>query len=247
MRDVAGKSRKVLGHAPPTAAELRRALRACANAADAALLQKYFQTGPGGYAEGDRFLGVRVPAVRAVARANRDASLSVARTLLRSRWHEERLLALLLMVDRYRRGDVVQKQAVFDVYLANFAHVDNWDLVDSSAPGIVGAHLAPHDTALLDRLAQSGSVWSRRVAMLATLAHIKRDEFTSAFHVAGILLHDPHHLIHKAVGWMLREIGARDRRAEVSFLDAHWHTMPRTAVRYAIEHFTPAARRRYAH
>jgi 3-methyladenine DNA glycosylase AlkD len=167
--------------------------------------------------------------------------------LLQSRWHEERLLALFLLVSRYQRGDATERQAVFDAYVARLDHVDNWDLVDSSAPQIIGAHLAPDDTALLERLAHSARLWDRRVAMLATQYHIKRDEFRPALRIAELLRHDTHDLIHKAVGWMLREIGERDRAVEVRFLDAHWRTMPRTAVRYAIEHLTPVARRRYTH
>ena len=244
---VSATSAKRGTNAQPTAAGLRRALRERSDAADAVNLARFFQTGPGGYAEGDKFLGVRVPTVRAIVKGNRSASLDVAVALLHSRWHEERLLALLLMVHRYQRGNAVERQVVFEAYLANLAQINNWDLVDSSAEHIVGAHVLATDLALLEQLAASDHLWSRRVAMLATLYHIKRREFAPALHIAARLLDDPHHLMHKAVGWMLREIGKRHRTTLVAFLDAHWKVMPRTAVRYAIEHFTPAARRRYTH
>jgi 3-methyladenine DNA glycosylase AlkD len=230
-----------------TAATLRRKLRAQASATDAVHLQRFFKTGPGQYGEGDRFLGVRVPAVRAIVRAHREATLNVMCALLRSRWHEDRLLALLLMVQQHQRGSPAQQQAVFEAYLGHLPYVNNWDLVDSSAEYIVGPHVSVHDLALLLRLARSVSLWERRTAMLATFHHIKHGDFGPAVQIATILCHDSHDLMHKAVGWMLREIGKRDRGVEVAFLDAHWHTMPRTAVRYAIEHFSPAARRRYTH
>jgi 3-methyladenine DNA glycosylase AlkD len=186
-----------------------------------------------------------VPAIRALVRAHRGTSLAVCRTLLRSQWHEERMLALLLMVDAYPRGDLAQRQAIVDAYLANLPHVNNWDLVDSSAPHILGAHLAPTDTAVLDALAASDNLWARRVAMLATQFHVRRDEFAPAIRIATALRHDPHPLLHKAVGWMLREVGERDRDTELAFLVRHWRTMPRTAVRYAIEKLPPSDRRRF--
>jgi 3-methyladenine DNA glycosylase AlkD len=244
---VSASTTRAVAAPPATAAALRRALRAAADPSDVAQQARYFKTGPGEYAEGDRFLGVRVPAIRAIVRAHRHATLATARTLLRSRWHEERLLALLLLVARHARAGTTEQQAILDAYLEDLVHVDNWDLVDSSAPHLVGPHVSPDDLGLLERLARSPRVWDRRVAMLATQFHIRRDEFSPALHIAELLRRDPHDMIHKAVGWMLREIGERDRAAEVRFLDAHWHTMPRTAVRYAIEHFTPAARRRYTH
>lgn len=232
-----------------SAARLRSALRAQANAADAEQLQRFFQTGPGGYAEGDRFLGVRVPAIRQIVRANRGTSLATCVLLLRSRWHEERMLALLLMVQSYQRGDAATRTAIFEAYLQHLPHIDNWDLVDTSAEHIVGAQLGievgSDGMRLLDTLAASPSHWERRIAMLATFHQIRRQHFASALHVAFLLRHDPHPLLHKAVGWMLREIGKRARDVEIAFLDAHWRTMPRTAVRYAIEHFPPHIRQKY--
>ncbi len=208
-------------------------------------MHDFFQAGPGGYGEGDRFLGITVPAIRTVARAGRDASLSVAITLLRSEWHEERLLALILMVRMSERGDAEVRQRVFDEYLANIRHVDNWDLVNTSAPTIVGGHVARDDIGVLVRLAEAASPWQRRIAMLATLHHIRQREFAPALQIAALLRQDPHPMLHKAVGWMLKEIGERDRAVALHFLDAHWRTMPRTAVRYAIEKFPAALRRRF--
>lgn len=231
--------------APASAASLRAALRAQASAADAQQALRFFQAGPGGYAEGDRFLGVRVPAVRAIVRANKHVALDTCLALLRSRWHEERLLALLLLVRMHQRGDDATQRAVFEATLANLRHIDNWDLVDTSVEHLIGPHVPADDLRLLERLAGSTSLWERRIAMLATFHHLRRNEFAPTLHIAQLLLGDAHHLIHKATGWLLREVGERDRATLDRFLDAHWRDMPRTAVRYATEHFTPAERRPY--
>lgn len=231
---------------PPTsAAALRAALRAHATPERAEHARRYFQAEPGGYADGDHFLGVRVPDVRAIVRANRTVALETCLTLLRSRWHEERLLALLLLVRLHQRGDEAMQRAVFDATLADLRHIDNWDLVDTSVEHLIGPHVPVDDLGLLARLARSESVWERRTAILATFHHLRRGEFAPTLHIASLLLDDPHHLIHKATGWLLREVGQRDHAVLVAFLDAHWRAMPRTAVRYAIEQFTPAQRQRY--
>lgn len=208
-------------------------------------MHHFFQAGAGGYGEGDRFLGITVPAIRTVARVGRNASLSVAITLLRSGWHEERLLALIMMVRLYERGDAEVRQGVFDEYVANIRQVNNWDLVDTSAPTIVGGHLARDDIGVLVRIAESENPWQRRIAMLATFHHIKQGEFAPALRIAALLRHDPHAMLQKAVGWMLKEIGERDPAVAVRFLDTHWRTMPRTAVRYAIEKFPTSLKRRF--
>ena len=228
-----------------TLGALRRELRAQADANDAANLQWFFKTGPGEYAAGDRFLGLRVPAVRRLARTYRDLPMKDAITLLQSKWHEERLLALFLLVDRYRRGKPDDKQLVYDAYLGHTKHINNWDLVDSSAHHIVGPHVAPSDISVLERLAQSPDLWERRIAVLATFHWIKERQFAPALRIATMLLGDPHDLIHKAVGWMLREIGKRDRAVEMAFLREHCRTMPRTSLRYAIEHFPERERKRW--
>ncbi|HEX6099957.1 MAG TPA: DNA alkylation repair protein [Thermoanaerobaculia bacterium] len=226
-------------------ASLRRELRAAANPDHARVARSFFKTGPGQYGEGDQFLGIRVPVLRTFVRSHQTLSLEDVEKLLQSKWHEERLVALLLLVRRYERGDDAEREAVYALYFRRMAHIDNWDLVDSSAPYIVGAHLRDRDRAPLYTLAQSPSVWERRIAMLATQHFIRRGEFRDALAIATLLLHDPHDLIHKAAGWILREIGNRDRAAEEKFLRKHAARMPRTMLRYAIEKFPAELRRRY--
>jgi len=228
-----------------TLGALRRELRAEADADDAVHLQRFFKTGPGQYGEGDRFLGVRVPVLRRLARDYRALPANDALALLQSRWHEERLLGLLLLVAIYQRGRDPDKQAVYDAYLAHTRHINNWDLVDASAEHIVGPHVIPDKLDVLERLARSPDLWERRIAMLATFHGIKQGQFAPALRIATLLLADRHDLIHKAVGWMLREIGKRDRAVEKAFLREHHRAVPRTALRYAIEHFPENERRRY--
>jgi 3-methyladenine DNA glycosylase AlkD len=229
----------------PTAAEIESRLRQLGSPQDAEFLQRYFRTGPGEYAEGDRFLGIRVPAIRQLVRTYRGTSLDEVAALLQSQWHEARLLALLLLVDTYARGDAATREAVYRLYLGSTRYINNWDLVDLSAPHVVGAHLAGGDRSELERLARSASLWERRIAMLATQHFIRRSEFGTALRIAEILVEDRHDLIHKAVGWMLREVGNRDRAAEEAFLRRHLAVMPRTMLRYAIEKFPPELRRAY--
>jgi 3-methyladenine DNA glycosylase AlkD len=205
----------------------------------------FFKTGPGEYGAHDRFLGVTVPQLRAIAREYRDMPLKYVVKLLRSPWHEERLLALLIMVGQYARADTSTRQAIHQLYLRNTKSINNWDLVDSSAAQIVGAHLESGDRRVLRRLARSTSIWERRIAMIATYHYIRQRDFTDALTIAGLLRRDEHDLIHKAVGWMLREIGKRDRGAEERFLRKHARTMPRTMLRYAIEKFPQPLRRKY--
>ena len=228
-----------------TLGALRRALRAEADADDALHLQRFFKTGPGQYGEGDRFLGVRVPVLRRLALEYRALKADDALALLQSGWHEERLLGLLLLIGIYQRGPAADKQAVYDAYLAHTRHINNWDLVDASAEHIVGPHIDPDKLGVLERLARSPDLWERRIAMLATFHWIKQRQFAPALRIATLLLNDRHDLIHKAVGWMLREIGKRDRAVEEAFLREHHSAMPRTALRYAIEHFPERERRRY--
>ena len=228
-----------------TLSAVRRDIRAEANSDDAVHLQRFFKTGPGEYGEGDRFLGLRVPALRRLARTHRSLPVADTLTLLASKWHEERLLALLLLIGHYTRGDAAGKQLVYDAYLTNTRHINNWDLVDASAEHIIGPHIAPDDPAVLERLAGSADVWERRIAMLATFHWIKRREFGPALRIAERLVNDRHDLIQKAVGWMLREIGKRDGKVERAFLREHYRTMPRTMLRYAIEKFPEPERLRY--
>ena len=227
-----------------TAATVRRALRAAATPARATAALRYFKTGPGEYGEGDRFLGVTVPDQRRVAREAGNLALLEVTKLLRSAWHEERLVALFILVRRFERGSLDERAAIFRLYLANLDRVNNWDLVDSSAPHIVGGHLRMGSRAALRTMARSRSVWERRVAILATLAFIKDGDIRDTLVIARILLHDAHDLIHKAVGWMLREVANRDPDVAQRFLDRHARSMPRTMLRYAVEKL-PRARREW--
>lgn len=220
-------------------------LRALASPEDARFLQGFFKTGPGQYGEGDRFLGIRVPVLRRVARAHRGLPLPDALALLRSEFHEARLVALLVLVDAYTRGDEAARQRIYEAYLEHARFVNNWDLVDLSAPSIVGGHLLERDQGVLDRLAGSALVWERRIAVLAAGSFIRAGRYEPTLRLARRLLDDSHDLIHKATGWMLREVGKRDRAVLETFLAAHYRAMPRTMLRYAIEKLPEARRRAY--
>lgn len=224
---------------------VERELRALANPRDAQFLQRFFKTGPGEYGEGDRFLGIRVPQLRALVRRFRTLPHEQVLIFLQSPWHERRLLALLLLVEQYRLGTDSERDTIYRAYLDNTTHINNWDLVDGSAEHIVGPRHGPGNLRLLEELARSQSLWERRIAMLATFHWIKQGEFRPALRVTTLLLRDEHDLIHKAVGWMLREIGKRDLAAEEAFLRRHYRDMPRTALRYAIERFPERRRRQY--
>lgn len=229
----------------PTADDARERLHALASPEQAATAQRYFKTGPGEYGAGDRFIGVRVPQIRALVRELAAMPLADIKRLLTSAIHEERVLALLLMVRQYERGGEQLRQRLFELYLANTRHINNWDLVDCSAEYVVGAHIADGDRSLLERLARSESLWERRIAVLASRTFIKRGEFGDTLRIAEMLIDDEEDLIHKAVGWMLREIGDRDREREQRFLRVHYRRMPRTMLRYAIEKFPEEERLRW--
>ncbi len=229
---------------PLAATDVRAALRALHDPARALGSARFFKTGKGQYGEGDQFLGITVPAQRTVARAHRDLPLPEIEALLASAIHEERLTALLILVDAYARGDDATKRACVDFYLRNLARVNNWDLVDSSAHLIVGDWLLTRDRRLLRKLARSTNLWERRVAMVATLAFIRAGESEDTFAIASLLLGDTHDLMHKAVGWMLREVGKHAGEDVLrAFLREHAAAMPRTALRYAIERFSEAERK----
>lgn len=197
---------------------------------------RFFKCGPGDYGEGDVFIAVTVPAQRAIARQFSDLPLGQVDRLLTSRIHEERLTALFILVHQFTRGDERVRRQIFTLYMKRLRFINNWDLVDSSAAQIVGGWLADKPRGLLDRLAHSKHLWSRRVAMIATFHYIQRGEHRDAIRIAAILVNDTHDLIHKAVGWMLREVGKRaSDTALTSFLERHAATMPRTMLRYAIE------------
>lgn len=205
----------------------------------------FFKTGPGQYGEGDMFLGVRVPDIRRVARLHRDAPLVEVGKLLRNEWHEARLLAVIVLVMKYKRGDAALQKEVYECYMANTRYINNWDIVDSSARQIVGAHLyvLPNGRTLLRELTTSSSMWERRIAMIATSYWLAKGKPEPTIEIAELLLDDTEDLMHKAVGWMLREMGKRVSPEVLrNFLIKYAATMPRTTLRYAIEHFDPKER-----
>ncbi|WP_444947622.1 DNA alkylation repair protein [Micromonospora ureilytica] len=229
-----------------TSVDVRRDLAGLADPRRAEASSRFLQMGPGGYGEGDRALGVSVPDQRRVAaRYWCDLSLAETTRLLIDGAHEERLTSLLILVRKFAKGDERERGQIFDTVLANTCRINNWDLVDSSAPYIVGPWLMDKDRSVLDRWAESSLVWDRRIAVMATFAFIKAGDFEWTFRIGDQLLHDPHDLVRKAVGWMLREVGNRDRAAEEEFLARRYRVMPRVMLRYAIEKFEPQRRREY--
>jgi len=231
-----------------TAADAQRELRMFSRPERVESTARFFKAYPGGYSEGDVFLACGVPATRDVAKHFAAMAFTELDKLIASKWHDDRLLALIILVNQYKKGDPAERAAIYNFYLAHKAYVNNWDLVDSSAEFIVGPELQdnPDKFAVLKPLALSGDVWDRRIAMIATFAYIKQGEADDALVIAEILLHDTHDLIQKAVGWMLREIGKRvNRDTLLRFLDTHAATMPRTTLRYAIEHLPQEQRVHY--
>lgn len=228
-----------------TAARAQRRVADLADPVAAAGAARFFKTGPGAYGEGDVFVGLNAAKLRGLAREFRDLSLTESLVLLRSKIHDERALALLIMVGRSEKGDAATKREVYDAYLANAAHVNNWDLVDVSAGPIVGGHLFERSRRPLYRLAKSKSLWERRISIVATQYFIRRDDIADTLTIAEMLLGDKHDLIHKATGWMLREVGKRDQRALEAFLRRRLDALPRTVLRYAIERFPAEKRQAY--
>jgi 3-methyladenine DNA glycosylase AlkD len=229
------------------AESLRKALRAVARPEDQEFLGRFFKTGPGEYAEGDQFLGVRVPETRKLVKLTDELAGGEVCQLVESPIHEERLLGLLIWVRRFEKGEELERRAIYRAYLDRTKFINNWDLVDTSAPQIVGGWLRDHrvEAKKLAVLARSSDLWERRIAMLATFSFIRAGEFGLTLEIAELLVNDSHDLIHKAVGWMLREAGNRDRTVLLEFLERHAATMPRTALRYAIEKLPPAERREW--
>ncbi len=224
---------------------IRKELRRLADEDIAEHSQRFFKTGKGQYGEGDRFLGIRVPALRKMARQYRGISIDEACRLLKSQFHEERLLTLFLLVAMFKKADDEGQRAVYELYLANTSFINNWDLVDCSAEHIVGAYLRGTDRQPLYDLAVSKSLWERRISIMSTFHLIKHNEFADTLRIAELLLEDKEDLIHKAVGWMLREIGKRNIEEEEKFLKKHCRQMPRTVLRYAIEKFPALKRQKY--
>jgi hypothetical protein len=229
----------------PTARLIRKRLRRVASREKAAGLMRFFKTGPGQYGEGDRFLGVMVPEIRRTVKEFCEVPLGEAAKLLCSPWHEERLCGLLLLVNTFESGGDAERKKVAALYLRNIRYINNWDLVDLTAPKIVGPYLDDGSRALLYRLVRSKNLWERRIAILATFHYIKKGDFADSLTLAALLLTDDEDLMHKAVGWMLREVGKKDVAVLEAFLRKHLPSMPRTTLRYAIERFPEAKRKNY--
>ena len=225
---------------------IRIELNAYADKEKAKVLQGFFKTGVGQYGEGDFFLGVVVPKQRIIVKKIKDSvGFEELKESLKSRIHEERLVVLLILVEKYKKADVEGKKAVFDFYIKNLTGINNWDLVDLSAPNIVGDYLLKKDSALLYKLAKSENIWERRIAIVSTFTFIRAGLFDDALKISDILLSDSHDLIHKAVGWMLREVGKKNEKVLKEFLRTRYKRMPRTMLRYAIERFDEEERKRW--
>jgi len=225
--------------------QIKRDLSKLSNSEKARVLSSFFKTGKGQYGEGDLFLGISVPQQRKVAKKYIDLSLRNLQELLNSKIHEYRLTALLILVSKYEKTDSSGKEEIFSFYLINTVNINNWDLVDLSAPKIVGDYLFNKDRSVLLELAKSNNLWERRIAILSTFKFIRNNDFAETLNISKLLLHDEHDLIHKAVGWMLREIGKRDQEVEEGFLNKYSWEMPRTMLRYAIEKFDKNKRQFY--
>jgi 3-methyladenine DNA glycosylase AlkD len=233
----------------PEINDLKKDLEKAADPEKAKLLQRFFKTGKGEYGEGDVFLGIVVPKQREVAKKYQDIELSEMSHLLSSEIHEFRLVALLILTYKLKNKHITiqEKEKIFHFYLKNAqkGNINNWDLVDLSAPNIVGTHLLDKDRKILYKLAKSNNLWEKRISVLATFMFIKYKDYKDSLKIAELLLEDKHDLMHKAVGWMLREIGKKDQETEEKFLKKHYKKMPRTMLRYAIEKFPENKRQAY--
>ena len=224
---------------------IQRKLQELGRREKAKVSQRFFKTGPGEYGEGDVFIGVKVPELRKLAKEYQKITVKEVKQLLRSAIHEERLLALFILVRKYSKGNETEKKRIYELYLKNTQFINNWDLVDSSAHHIIGAFLVDKSKEPLYSLAKSMNLWERRISIISTFHFIKYDKYAETLKISEILLTDEQDLIHKAVGWMLREIGKRHMPTEEKFLRKHYKRMPRTMLRYAIEKFPEDKRQRY--
>lgn len=224
---------------------IKKVFQKLADKKQAENLQRFFKTGKGQYGEGDKFLGIKVPLQRQLVKKYLDLPLADVENLLHSQYHEHRLTALLLLVKKFEKGDLKQKDKIYRLYLKNYRRINNWDLVDLSAPNIVGVYLLDKNRSILYKLAKSSDLWQRRISVLATFTFIRNKDFNDSLKIAEMLLKDRHDLIHKAVGWMLREVGKRDLAVLDDFLAKNAATMPRTMLRYAIEKLPESKRLKY--
>lgn len=211
----------------------------------AAVLQKFFKTGKGEYGDGDKFIGIKVPVLRNIAKQYKNLEMDAVQNLIQSEIHEERMTALLILIEKFKKADEKEKKKIYNFYLENLGFINNWDLVDLTAEKIIGAFLYEKERGLLYKLALSDNLWKKRTAMLSTFYFIKMGDYSTSLEIAELLLNDKHDLIHKAVGWMLREIGKRDLKTEEEFLLKYYKKMPRTMLRYAIERFDEKRRKDY--
>jgi 3-methyladenine DNA glycosylase AlkD len=226
-----------------TAQFILEELHSVANPEKAVFLQRFFKTGKGQYAEGDVFLGIAVPIVRNIVKANKGIPLPEIQTLLYSEYHEARLAALLFLAQQFKKAKETERKTIFDFYLAHARQANNWDLVDVTCRDVIGLYLLnKEDRSALYRLAESENLWEQRISIVSTWTFIKYCDFTDTLELSKKLLSHKHDLMHKAVGWMLREVGKKDRNTLTAFLEAYHKQMPRTALRYAIEHFSPEAK-----
>ncbi len=226
-------------------AQLKKDLLAEVKPGKKAALERFFKTGKGQYGEGDVFLGVMVPEQRKVAKKYSELSLKGIKTLLYSKIHEHRLVSLFILIDKYKRSDEKGKKEIYNFYLKNTKQVNNWDLVDLSAHKIVGDYLLDKDRKILYKLVKSKNLWERRISIISTFAFTDKKDFKDAIKICEILLKDKHDLIHKATGWVLREIGKKDQKVLEGFLKKYNKVMPRTMLRYSIERLSEAKRKFY--
>ncbi|MBL7058842.1 DNA alkylation repair protein [Candidatus Pacearchaeota archaeon] len=225
--------------------QIKKDIQKIANPEKAKIYQRFFKTGKGQYGEGDVFLGLTVPQQRSIAKNYLGIGLPKIQQLLKSKIHEHRLVALIILVEKYKKAGDEEKGNIFNLYLKNTKFINNWDLIDLTAPNIVGEFLLDKKRIILYNLAESKSLWEKRISVLATFTFIRNNEFKDCLRICEILLKDDHDLIHKACGWMLREIGKRDLAVEEKFLKKHYKNMPRTMLRYAIERFEENKRQKY--
>jgi len=227
--------------------EIEKAIQKVANPKKAQDLQRFFKTGKGEYGEGDIFLGIVVPEQRKIAKEFHDLEMKDIQELLDSKIHEKRMIGLFILIHKNNKADNKLKKNIYDFYLNNAGknNINNWDLVDLSAPNIVGNYLLDRNREILYQLANSNNLWEKRISILSTFTFIRQNDFMDAIKIATILLEDSHDLIHKAVGWMLREVGKRDKKTLEDFLKEHYKKMPRTMLRYAIEKFPEDERKKW--
>ncbi len=224
---------------------LKSEIQALNNTEKAIIYSKFFKTKKGEYGEGDLFLGLTMPQQRILAKKYHAISLQELQELLQSKFHEHRMTALVILVNKYEKSNLENKEEIFNFYLKNTKNINNWDLVDVTCHKIIGDYLLDKKRSVLYRLAKSNNLWEKRIAVVSTFRFIKENQFEDTLNISELLINNKHDLIHKAVGWMLREVGKKDQKIEENFLKKHYKEMPRTMLRYAIERFDKTKRDYY--